>query len=625
MYRLTSFILIIIFCGLSSQSKAVHTDPSVNFQTMSEDINKAPWPNYQSLLSYQQSNSTLPHKRHLKLLLLKAQAENLLYFYDDFEQTVKNASKIVTTKTPTELTSLLHFYNGLIKQREGSYTKAIVFFETAMAQAKQSNLNQTYFLAKQELAYTKSLTDSFQASLIEIQDAYTQALALEDTFLLAMIDETYGAIYGYMGKYEQSIHYYQQALAGYQKIAYPPYEAEAIFGIASTYRYWKRYDLAIANFELYINKISYTPNKDITFYGNYGLAMTLAEKGSCTQALPIINNALTLGGQSDYNAELFKRKAMCFIQLKQYSQAKSALSKAKAIFEKMPELAGTRWQLETLKIASELAYATEDYASAYQLATEYYQKQSNKLTDSSTERLTTLRTTYEIERRDSKIELLEQQAKLQSLQAAQQKQNFSYQGYLLILSVVLVLIILVAFILQRRYTNKVIAISIRDSLSGLFNRRYIFRLFEKQIQSLSNNKGSLSIFILDIDDFKNINDRYGHPFGDQVIRIVSEICQSKLRLEDAVGRIGGEEFLCLLPRIDSKAGLAIAERMSEHIAKHEFTDSRGETFFVTVSIGISTTSPETRSTTDLFLQADKALYYSKKHGKNRITFFNDIP
>lgn len=624
MYRITSLVLFVVLCGLNFSLSADQTSSSLNFQTMSEEINKSPWSNYQKLLDYQRQNKNLPHARHIWLLLLKAQAENLLYFYNDFEETIDKTTRLITEQTPVEMTSLLHFNRGLIEQRQASYIKAIAAFNLAMTQAKQNNLNQVYFLAKQELAYTQSLSDSFQASLTEIHQAYSQALLIDDTFLMATINETYGSIYGYMGKYEQSIKYYQQALDGYHNLNYPTYVAEAIYGIASTYRYWKKYDLAISNFELYIKKITYTPNKDITFYGNYGLAMTLAERGSCEKAIIAINKSLNLNGQIDYDAELFKQKAICFIQLKLFAKAKEALTQANKIFEQLPELKGTRWQLETLKIAGELAYALKDYANAYQLTAQYYQKQNKRLTNSSSERLTNLRTTYEIERRDSKIKLLEQQAKVQFLKVEQQQQNASYQRYLLFLSILLVVIILIAFILQRRYTNKVLAVSIRDSLSGLFNRRYIFQLFKKQIRSLVDKKGSLSIILLDIDNFKNINDRYGHHFGDQVIRIISEICQAKLRTEDAIGRIGGEEFLCLLPRINSETCLSIAQRMSENIEQYSFMDEKDKAFFVTVSIGISTTSSETRTTTDLFLQADKALYYSKDHGKNKITFFDDI-
>lgn len=580
---------------------------------MSENIKKEPWENYQVLLKYQQSNLNLTGETYLWFLLLKAQSENLLYFYDDFSNTVHQAQQLINIQTPVEITSLLNAYAGLIAQRNGSYKEAINLFESSIVLAKSKNLNTTFILAKQELAYTRSLTNSYHASLLEIQEAYEQAQKIDNTFLIAMLDETYGAIYGYMGKYEQSITFYQQALNGYQKLDYRPYIAEAVYGMASTYRYWGKYDLAVNYFEQYIDKTSYTPNKDVTFFGVYGLGMTLAERGSCNGAIKVIDKALTLNGQKDYDAELYKRKASCFIQLKQFDLAEKSLLKAKSIFDNMPEIKGTRWQLETLKIEAELANAVGNHSRAYSLISEYYGKHTKTLTDNSLVRLSNLRSRYDIERRDVKIALLEQQYKISV-----------FERYLLIFSIILVIVILVAFIIQRRYTNKVVALSIRDPLSGLFNRRYIFQLLDKLTKAFSIKKGNLSIIILDIDNFKRINDQYGHPFGDQVIQVIADISQSTLRVEDTMGRIGGEEFLCVLPRVDSEICLRIAKRMSESIAKHIFTDDNGDSFFVTISIGISTTSSECLSTEILFLQADKALYHSKKTGKNRITFFDDI-
>ena len=136
MYRLSRFIIILVFCGSSVHSTSAQPNPSLNFQTMSADINKAPWPNYQKLLKYQQQNKNLPHTRYLWLLLLKAQAENLLYFYDELENTIDEAAPIVTSRTPAEITSLLHFYKGLIEQRHAHYAKAIETFKLAMAQTK---------------------------------------------------------------------------------------------------------------------------------------------------------------------------------------------------------------------------------------------------------------------------------------------------------------------------------------------------------------------------------------------------------------------------------------------------------------------------------------------------------
>jgi len=615
-----SFVFLVLFL-FSASVVAKDKNQTLNFESMFEDINKEPWIHYQILLKNRPANNLSSENALLWYLLRKAQAENLLYFFGDFEQTVNQTLSLITPQTPAGISSLLHAYAGLIAQRNGNYKKAITSFKLAIEIAQAANLNHIYILAKQEMAYTRSLTDSYHASLIEIQEAYSQALAMDDLFLVATINETYGAIYGYMGKYEQSITYYQQALNSYRNLGYRPYEAEAIYGLATTYRYWKKYDMAIDYFKQYINKTSYTPNKEVTFFGNYGLGMTMAERGDCDTALAVIDLALTLNGQADYNAELYKRKASCYIQMNQLSNAKGALFKAKTIFDQISEIKGTSWQLETLKIEAELANALGDNLRAYQLAIDYYQQLNVIQNNNSTERLSNLQASYEVERRDAKILLLQQQSKVQTLKAEQLDQTATFRIYLLILSSALSIVVLVAFLLQKNNAKKIIAISIRDSLSGLFNRRYIFEILHKRVKALSKRNGNLSVILLDIDDFKRINDQYGHSFGDKVIQTISKICQSTLRDEDVIGRIGGEEFLCVLPRIDSENCLRIAQRMSKNIAKRPFTNENGNSFFVTVSIGISVASTENTSADELFLQADKALYNSKHSGKNQINFF----
>jgi diguanylate cyclase (GGDEF)-like protein len=613
-----------LFQDVRAEHKAIQ---GTDFQSMFEAINRDPWRNYQNLLKLEPSHNQAFRAEYLWFLVRKAQAENLLYFFNDFEKTVNQGMMLVTTSSPAEIASLLNSYSGLIAQRNGRYEESIAFFKRAIVVAKQAGLMSVYIQAKQELAYTRSLTDSYQASLIEIQQAFKQAQTHNDRFSIAMINETYGAIYGYMGEYEQSITFYQKALKLYQELGYRPYEAEAIYGMASTYRYWKKYVLATASFQEYIKKTSYTPNSDVTFFGNYGLGMTLAEKGECAKALVIIKKALSLNGQADYNAELYKREASCYIQLNRLDDAKKSLFKAKTVFTQMEEIEGTRWQIETLKIEAELASASRNYAEAYRLIVEYFEKVNQSRIEKSSKRLANLRTSYEVERRDIKIQLLEQQAEVQKLLAEKQLQQTIFQRYLTIFTGMLGLIILIALIFQRRHTKKIIDISERDSLSGLYNRRYIFQQLKKRLNSQSSEKNNLSIVLLDIDDFKQINDRYGHPFGDHVIRTIAMICQKTLRAEDSMARIGGEEYLCILPRVSNDVCLKIAQRMSQNIASHEFSGPNNVYFSVTVSIGIASSlgvtvnSPNIITTDELFLQADKALYNSKRAGKNRINFF----
>ncbi|MCI2285678.1 GGDEF domain-containing protein [Colwellia sp. MSW7] len=180
---------------------------------------------------------------------------------------------------------------------------------------------------------------------------------------------------------------------------------------------------------------------------------------------------------------------------------------------------------------------------------------------------------------------------------------------------------------QWHHNKKLTRLSIRDTLSNSFNRRYVFNYLHKSVDANYSEKNTVSIMVIDIDDFKQVNDKYGHPFGDGVIRTIAEIGNEILRTEDIIGRVGGEEFLCVLPRIDAVQSLHIARRFVNKVNEHKFTTeanhSKIQQVKVTVSIGLSTTSKTTRTSSQLYVQADKALYHAKSSGKNRAIQYQD--
>jgi diguanylate cyclase (GGDEF)-like protein len=174
---------------------------------------------------------------------------------------------------------------------------------------------------------------------------------------------------------------------------------------------------------------------------------------------------------------------------------------------------------------------------------------------------------------------------------------------------------------QYRNNRKMAELSITDPLSGLYNRRYIFQYLDKLIAATTIPKGHLSILVIDIDDFKKINDTYGHPTGDRVIEVVSELAKNALRTEDVMGRIGGEEFLCVLPRADADIAEKIAQRMKNEISNFKFDVDNDDAFSVTISVGISCYNEEVSDSKGLYEQADQALYHAKDAGKNRVNVF----
>ncbi len=590
-----------------------------SLKTMVNEINQSPWPSYQKLQAFEKTHPNIIGDEKLWLLVRKAQAQNLLYLYPEFEQSVQTAQQLVNMKTPMEITIRLNLYSGIIFRRQGHYSKSVSLQKTTLRQAKKAGLPYLAVLAKHELAYTYGLSELFEMSLTDLQEAYVEAFALKDDFLIAVINEVYGAIYGYMHEYAKSIEYYQKALHSYQQLGYPYHIAEAVYGMASTYRYWEKWDLAIEHYKQYRQLVSFTPNKEITYFSAYGLGMTLAEKGDCVQAIKVIDQALLLEGIGDYNAELYKRKAVCFIEQNKLADAEIALNKADEIFSALIELKGTRWQLEVDKIRAQLAYAHGKTKEAYDLLNSYYQRYMSVFKKTSSERLVQVRSALELDRKSVEISLLHQQAKVQQLEVEQQKQKNHQQSYLMFIAVSFIIFILVVMFIQQRNNRKILALSIRDPLSNLYNRRYLFGFLTKLIKATDPNKGDVSVMLIDIDNFKEINDQYGHPFGDEVIRQIAKIGQDTLRVEDIMGRIGGEEFLCALPRTDTKQCLQIAQRLLENISNYTFETSEKHVVKVTVSIGIASTSVTANECNILYTQADKALYHAKNNGKNSIS------
>ena len=170
-----------------------------------------------------------------------------------------------------------------------------------------------------------------------------------------------------------------------------------------------------------------------------------------------------------------------------------------------------------------------------------------------------------------------------------------------------------------REQNQLLAeLSRTDGLSGLLNRRYWEDAVSAEFQRVRRQKHPASLLMLDIDHFKGINDRHGHPVGDEVIRRVASILQQALREEDVPGRYGGEEFGILLPDTPAAGAEVIAERIRKRIEGAALAKSGVR---ATVSIGIAELAPEDVDYGVWISHADRALYAAKERGRNRSVQF----
>lgn len=160
-------------------------------------------------------------------------------------------------------------------------------------------------------------------------------------------------------------------------------------------------------------------------------------------------------------------------------------------------------------------------------------------------------------------------------------------------------------------------IAITDALTNIHNARYLHDQVSIELESAKRYNTTLACLMIDIDDFKVINDTHGHPFGDVVLANIAKILRQSVRQIDIVGRLGGEEFLVVMPHTSVQMALPVAERIRQAVQRWPFPID-GKEVTVTVSIGVAAFPSEGIADKSSFLKmADDALYQAKRTGKNR--------
>jgi len=162
-------------------------------------------------------------------------------------------------------------------------------------------------------------------------------------------------------------------------------------------------------------------------------------------------------------------------------------------------------------------------------------------------------------------------------------------------------------------------LAVTDGLTGLYNFRYLRQAIEMELHRASRQKSSLSVLMMDVDHFKQFNDRYGHPAGDRVLQRIAEILRKRLRVTDIPCRYGGEEFAVILPDTDPPAAVQVAQEIRLRVEQEPFLEGVGESQGrLTISIGVACFPAHAETPEALLKAADQALYQAKDSGRNRV-------
>ena len=345
-------------------------------------------------------------------------------------------------------------------------------------------------------------------------------------------------------------------------------------------------------------------------YAEHGIANTLLRLGRAEESLPHIRRALGSLAVQDDKLQRVRTSILHAAALAATAQAPEAAELLRRIEPDVrayaDEVLLSEWLGSQADVQAQLGHWREAYAAlnSYRDITAHLQAQ--KVSQQSAR----LRLQFNREKDESDIRALqisnEQGQRLRQLQAVA-----------LTLFVLLLLATLAYAVHKVREARRLRTLALHDELTGLANRRAVLAHAQALVSKPAGQGGPLSVLMIDVDHFKQVNDSHGHAVGDEVLKALGQLLPASLRALDRLGRVGGEEFLALLPDATPGQAQAIAERMRQSIANAALRTSVGE-LNITVSIGVATRSGPAETIASLVERADRALYLAKNGGRNTV-------
>ncbi|MBU1310791.1 MAG: GGDEF domain-containing protein [Gammaproteobacteria bacterium] len=548
----------------------------------------------------------------------------------------------------------------------GDPTAGLAYSDNKIAHAKQRNDQAA--LADYYMCRFYLFSQAGDSNLAEqsAQLAHQAAKASENPLSIAVSLALLGDLASYTGNYADAMQHYMTAYQLQRGLGYKPYISDLVMSIAATYRRMGLYQDALSYIEqaeqeftaeseqfrhalimhekayshaelgqynkalaLFMQSMqvyqqiqeplwqSYTKVNLVWIYNllqQYPQAMALAQEAQAELAVLNAPDLSTLASYKGllamYNGETLNALQQPQAALQRFDEAQQYLSA-----ENNP-----RYMLMLYAARAPAEAAAGNYQHAYDLLAHYITLNKAQQQRAREQQSNILRFQFDSDRQLERTRQLEGEKKLaeQHVSTLQLAQRWQYAALSLI---ALLFVILFSFAISLKKRNrKLHRLAMTDELTNIANRRRIMMQAEQERVKALDTAQPLCFLILDLDHFKQVNDKYGHDIGDTVLQQMCMTVSAMLRAQDHFGRTGGEEFLIVLPDTDKEAAFVIAERLRQAVADIQFADTPKK-MRVTCSIGFSQYRAEEALNVSL-ARADDALYQAKAAGRDQ-THYKD--
>ncbi|HXY05578.1 MAG TPA: tetratricopeptide repeat-containing diguanylate cyclase [Burkholderiaceae bacterium] len=417
---------------------------------------------------------------------------------------------------------------------------------------------------------------------------------------------------------------YQAAYAEFSAVADRPGQAEALAGSGDALRQLGRYSEALEPLNSALRLYREVDDKDGAALATQTLALVQAGLNDAVLALHLNAQAIEQLSQLNEPLQLAQARidrARLLVAQRRAADALPLIEQARSVIGDQGDLRSQGLFHET---AASVLSALHRYREANEESAQLLGVERRRVDQLVSHQLAAQRGRLESERLSRENSLLRAEASSSQLALAQANRAAELQDLVLGLIGVVVVGALYAIWRQHGLMRRIARMAQTDALTGVLSRRHVLELGQRMMQRCRRDGRPCAMLMLDVDRFKEINDRYGHLAGDTALRAISAALTRCLRPEDQIGRYGGEEFAVILPGADAKEAGAIAERLRTAVQTLKPDWAPGAQS-LTVSGGIAIATEEIADFTELLGRADQALYRAKDAGRNRMEYHKGGP
>lgn len=579
------------------------------------------------LTSHENNLSALSVENQLVFYKVLAEVYVELAQYQQSKKIVEKALSLgMALPIPSITTAELLYARGFAIESLGDYEKAREDYLNGLEIADSLKNKKIVAIGLVNLGALDYLVEKYDRSLVMLNDALDLSQQIHDDELSGFIYDELGILYSFIGQEDKSLAHYKKSYEYYLSAGKTYYAFNTLRNIAANYSFNERYEEAIKIFRQITDNLHQISNNELIASTYSGMAWAHAKKAdkdpeASYQYMLLASQYIEKAEQVDIPIAHALDKGYLFKELGKYEEALTSLNEAEEFFKgyesSTRKAVSNNSRLNLYFLSADIHYEIGNFQQAYQAMEKYMAFVLSLPEEMNIEEVEDLRMRYESKQADLQNKILEQENSVRTLKRIDSEQHVENRQFLVMIfsgfSVVLAWFLLQIILGQR----KLLIIGHTDDLTGLPNRRRVMKLGQHYLEKAKKTCTPYTVILIDIDDFKVINDRFGHKQGDTVLKDIAKLSQNVLAKNQVLGRFGGEEFILLLPHVNKTEALSVAEVLRKKVCQRQWPFD--ESHSVTLSMGlVSLDEGDNVSFDEMLNSSDKLLYKAKSLGKNRV-------